>query len=643
MSGVSTPSTTERSAQDPTTNKNTPSVVEQSVDSTHATLARSAVQEWFSTVLDALLSLAPLFFLVIASLSLSLNGKPISSFGQNIKAITLLSPTIFPIVYAAILGKVLRRIGLFKAERSSTIGTLEQLIGSQSFFASIERQFGMRRISFLGVAIVAAWLLSPVGGQSSLRLLSTTLSTTPVDAAVRYLPSETFVNDTLFGASMSETSWSRYAPLYMTSLQTSRLTVNASRDLFGNVRIPDITSLNTNSDPTAPVSDWRHVPEDADISYTSLLGYPIIDVPRVGNISFTVESTYWEVRCKPFTAGAPFVLNKTADEDPYGGFLGPGTASPSFYMLLQDDGGFNTSLPGNRKIQLGFDYLSKISMNKAINSTCAASLQLVESEIGCDTGVCRVQRMRDSKRDPLYLLGQPSYWGDEKSWSGLFRMLCENMPGTDLGPGDPLTRSSELVERFIYDPTLKTLSTSGTDKYVDTKMYWLNMTDLPIDVFSRRLQTAMNTFWDSTIELEYRLGNLTHQDIDGGTTTLRNWNTTAATGTRYDGEKYVCHVPFAILTIAISFLLFAAAAVSVVLGFMTRAPDILGYVSTYARDDPYFAHHVPSHMDGLETARALRDVRVIIGDVHKKEEVGHVAFASMDGEPDRVNKQRLYD
>lgn len=45
-----------------------------------------------------------------------------SAYDQNIKAITPLLPTIFPISYAAILGKFLRRIGLFKAERSSTGG-----------------------------------------------------------------------------------------------------------------------------------------------------------------------------------------------------------------------------------------------------------------------------------------------------------------------------------------------------------------------------------------------------------------------------------------------------------------------------------------------------------------------------------------
>jgi hypothetical protein len=59
---------------------------------------------------------------VLAGLCLGLNGHPKSDYGDNIKAVTLLSPTIFPIVYAAILGKLLHRIGLYKAERGVTMG-----------------------------------------------------------------------------------------------------------------------------------------------------------------------------------------------------------------------------------------------------------------------------------------------------------------------------------------------------------------------------------------------------------------------------------------------------------------------------------------------------------------------------------------
>lgn len=123
----------------------------------HATLTRSTSHEWFSTFFDALLSVVPLFFLsmsdqwevrersssdqaiVIAILCLCLDKKPVSSYGQNVKAITLLSPTIFPIVYAAILGKALRRVGLFKAERSSTIG-----VGTGTTLPRIDTQTDIR-------------------------------------------------------------------------------------------------------------------------------------------------------------------------------------------------------------------------------------------------------------------------------------------------------------------------------------------------------------------------------------------------------------------------------------------------------------------------------------------------------------------
>lgn len=63
VSGISTPTVTGPSTEDPVANKDPILVTEQNADNATATLARSAVQEWFSTVVDALLSLTPLFFL----------------------------------------------------------------------------------------------------------------------------------------------------------------------------------------------------------------------------------------------------------------------------------------------------------------------------------------------------------------------------------------------------------------------------------------------------------------------------------------------------------------------------------------------------------------------------------------------------
>jgi hypothetical protein len=39
----------------------------------------------------------------------------------------------------------------------------------------------------------------------------------------------------------------------------------------------------------------------------------------------------------------------------------------------------------------------------------------------------------------------------------------------------------------------------------------------------------------------------------------------------------------------------------------------------------------------------IRDVRVMVGDVHKNEDVGHVAFASADVGATRISSKRLYD
>jgi hypothetical protein len=104
-------------------------------------LSRDERHSWYFVghgAADAIMTLGPVLFLgiwadfslrwsltrliVVPGMCLGLNKEPISAYGETVKAITLLSPTIFPIIYAAILGKLLRRIGLFNAERGTTLG-----------------------------------------------------------------------------------------------------------------------------------------------------------------------------------------------------------------------------------------------------------------------------------------------------------------------------------------------------------------------------------------------------------------------------------------------------------------------------------------------------------------------------------------
>ncbi|KAH7385587.1 hypothetical protein DE146DRAFT_212907 [Phaeosphaeria sp. MPI-PUGE-AT-0046c] len=619
---VSTSLMTEEHATTPIVKKPSESL---KVSTEPATLERKWLYSWGSASLDILGALLSLFFLVVASLSLSLNGNPVSAYGQDIKALTLLSPTIFPIVYAAILGKFLRRIGLFKAERGSTIGTLEQLIGSQSFFASIERQVGLRRMDLLGVTIIAAWLLSPLGGQASLRLLSTSRSEMVIDATVYYHKVDTFANSTMLDPHMEEYNWARYAPLFMSTLQFARQNFNQSRDLFGNIRIPDMTSLATGTDTSD--AEWYSISDDSSPLYTSLLGSPVVGIPSSGNLTFMIESSYWEVRCGPFTSSESFENNATI---PAGiGRVLPSFSGPTFDLVQWYSRDDNDTQPD-------FKYVTKFGYTTFKYSNCTAALRIVESEVGCQQGLCDVQRMRTSSQSASTLasLMAPKYTNHRF----FFAMLCEFFPGADMGPTKKLSRVSELVEQWIWDPSLlNILQSFGAWRSV-------NITDLSPEVFSQRFQIALNTFWDSSLGFNHMATNATSQVHNYDNTISRPWTGTKAQGTDVDTERYVCNITFAILTIVISLLLFAAAATSAILGSITKAPDILGYVSTLARDDPYFGTTVPSHQSGLEAARTLRDVRVIIGDVRKESDVGHIAFAAAAAiDAERVKKKRAYD
>jgi hypothetical protein len=498
-------------------------------------------------------------------------------------------------------------------------------MGSQSFIAGIERQFGLRRVNIVGIVIIVAWLLSPLGGQASLRLLSTERRETPIITSVGYHAFETHDNFThIVSSHLEEYYWQSYGPLFLTALQTARYNLEDARDFYGNVKIPDMAKLGA----VNATSGWYDVVQTSALIYSSLLGIPIADIPSSGNVSFLVESAYWEIRCEAF--GSNFTLeqtNRTLHDDD-ARQIQYGVDGPSFGLE------HSYYVDGANQTSFSFNYSSKLSRSKAITAPCAVSLRVVESEISCKAAACGVDRMRNSKRNATVLFNNEAQIGPDWPLWWSFRQLCVYLPGSDLGPKNSGTKSSELVELWIADPNLRRALKNAAD--------WsgVDLSTVPVDIFTYRLQMVFITFWEALVGVNYHVANSTSQASDND---LWAWNSTTATGMRYDGEQYVCNKTFAAITIVISFLLFLTASVAGVLGFFTKAPDILGFVSTHARDNPYFKEHVPSHMDGLEAARVLRDVRVIVGDVHKMEDVGHVAFASADVGPTRISSKRLYD
>jgi hypothetical protein len=63
------------------------------------------------------------------------------------------------------------------------------------------------------------------------------------NSTIHHFPVDGSANESVFDWNAAGGDWPQYAPLYMTALQTSRQILNLPMDLFGNVKIPDVTRL----------------------------------------------------------------------------------------------------------------------------------------------------------------------------------------------------------------------------------------------------------------------------------------------------------------------------------------------------------------------------------------------------------------
>jgi hypothetical protein len=216
------------------------------------------------------------------------------------------------------------------------------------------------------------------------------------------------------------------------------------------------------------------------------------------------------------------------------------------------------------------------------------------------------------------------------------------LPLTTVGRvDDEIWMTGSLTEMWLQDP----------DSSFVAKAFgkFANLSQLPLPTLSRNFEVLYNTYWQSTYVAQYLFGNLStdmslYNNISDAEfdEPVIDFNTSQVTITSSDGEQYACNMTFAAFLLIIFCLLFLAGMASLVLMSMTLAPDILGYVSSYTRDNPFAALDQASHLDGLERARAMKEMRVTLGDVNIGCETGHIAFAVTAG-VQRLQKGRVYD
>ena len=284
-------------------------------------------------------------------------------------------------------------------------------------------------------------------------------------------------------------------------------------------------------------------------------------------------------------------------------------------------------------------YASRVSMVTGETSplsgievyNCSYTTPKIEGNVTCigqDCAITQVRRWEGAPSSPL----QPPF-----NWVEFVILLCF-IPGS---LGYPHSGAASPVDQYMLG--------SDAPFSVGYSPYAPNFSKISGADFGKRLTTLINTVWQASIApYSIALGSSAVFNAETGTPAyVPGASTTATNVQRFEKAQYAANRSHAIILIVITVVLQICAIVGLVLKEMTRAPDILGYISTMTRDNVHTA--VPgggNALDGLERSRYLADMRVQLADVRPGDDVGHIVLRSVhngnESRIGRLDKRRLY-
>ena len=512
-------------------------------------------------------------------------------------------------------------------------------MGSQTLFGTLKTQFLLRSFNLMGLALILLWTLSPLGGQSSLHILSTKLYTTSTPSSMIYLSTKN-ISTLGQGADFS----SEVPPLnalYISSLLSPAATKQSTMDSWGNVKIPNLSRLKSIA---ANATGWKEIPQQ-NVSYSSLVGIPVALGRSDGNtttgslsdrnITFTIETDYINLDCFSLKPGPSINVSFSSDGIPHNGkFAGP--IGETFWIAL------NQFAP--------FVYDSWPSEIKPSNVSANPSTLLFQSRAFDEQGIYSLAYCNITE---TYVEAAVIYYGSNKTYAitsmresqqphlpsnlspisflGMFSNFASSLYKA-IPAGHPATSSA--TELYLNSGLSPFTGTSDASEDGDGSFETVSLYKVPISLFEERLTQILNTYY---------IGSIQPLRMTGSFATTSGYNlSTAATSARYE-NRYVCHWAWLTIFAVSSFTMLIAAIAGVIMYHRTLYPDFLGYCSSLTRDTPYL--NLPpgaSTLNGRQRARLLWQLPVRIGDVKAEHEIGKIAFGARD-EVSSVRRGKRYE
>ncbi|KAK8216122.1 hypothetical protein IWZ01DRAFT_524968 [Phyllosticta capitalensis] len=520
---------------------------------------------------------------------------------------------------------------------------------SQTLVSTLKECYNLRNLGLWAFLLVGLWSFSPAGGQAVLRLLTIEDNYLTASQDLAYYPRHNLSwsagNNGLSGATSQRVYWQMLLGTALSAPGAEVLLANGSsegfedainrlslpaaisgtrQDMWGNVRIPTLHLL-PGYDENSP-EQWVDVPTDSIVEVESLVGVPIRGIrdTGIGNVTFEISASYNLFECSPWTNLSQWLENNTTrlfahkyrNITIFDEFHGEFANHPSIFLDLLDDGKNDSSLNGFMNMTLCSVNPNYVDVSvEYFRSSEVGELSCAAKKVRRKTDVDDTSETEDGFKD----------WGIQgRALIYMVHILASSH-----------TATASPLERFLQDPTMTLASHTGALP---------DYSKVAMPVFSARLSMLINTFWYLTLNTTHFVG-IDHSGPSNKDTDFMKWDNTTGDWITPDTPVYHVQRRWMMLYVIATAILSGGALLTIILQWLTRAPDILCSVSTLMRDSPYVAA-VPPGGSGLESgerARLLRDVWVRIQDVQPGKDVGKIAFSDNRELGARLKWNRFYE
>lgn len=556
---------------------------------------------------------------------------------------------------------------------------LENLHRSQSFVSAIGLAVSLRSLSILSFAILLLWSLSPLGGQSSLRLLSEANSTVVTSRSVYYPNLD--ANSWLL-MSYPITFVNQVSVIVSSSISTADTLQNSSVDLWNHPRVPRVRQLELANPDNDTQNSWVDFGNERAVTYTSLTGLGVVGLEPNTVANFSIPYEYMYADCKPhIRANAKEILMFFEQEfnateasnynqlhpngwpyeqeqdygDEYNRLFNMSYLSPTSNVYYESS--FFLVSPYNLSAlwaTTGYVFYGTkdLSIARGISMyKCTLHDMELEANIVCDSAACRTTRLRRAIQ-PRPKSEKPE---DFNTTSGRPRAVIQyeyylrDFIQYFATIGGMITRfSSHPIDNYIYGNS----SFGGYPVPYFTNLpvahNWSAVSDEQV---SQRLTEILNTYWEASrwMDITTRTDPFARSSMNQTTKepfAVLPLNQTTATVSR-QLAIYKASLPWIMTLVLCAGTLFVLGLVNIVVALQTSVPDIFGAVSSLTRNNPHI--DLPdggSILDGMDRSRLIKGLRVQLGDVQKREKVGLLTLRSIGKEEPtealKLQKDRVY-